>query len=554
MDALMKFSSAKYYVQKYKDTCTIDVDKEIYETFSKKKRKFFRKDGHNQLVDEQEYLDKFANQLYSVELYRETITLDDSDDKVSIKHYDFRKLRMCGVHYFVKKQSVSYLTYNKKTKMLYVGLHHNKKRLKGSIAVNPWNPHTIPTFFSTLVNRLKNLSDDYQADYDKIIKTFFGIIYGEPIKVTDDNGRYQFRELLLLKHFKENNIKYPNNYLVFYNTHPLPKLVEIRKGGNNLITAIQKKHNLHGKKFNRILHNVTNLNFTHIEFLRNIIDDKQIKNLPDHVLTELIQSDDYVGISRGYMEYLKKITTPTEKQNIFNCYMSQVGNRMRLYTFIDHIKFYVSLRVRYNEDVKWSANNISSFNAEHVDFSTRIKKRKEGVWDRKYSEGFMGCFDTQIISPQGGVYYPVVLTKDREYTQESNIQSNCVKTYVQSMCVIISLREGSDTSKERATIEYKLFIEDGKMLVKRGQTLGRFNKPLHESWAYPVEELDNIINKAITKFNLEDFKLIKTTNNGSNEFNIIKNDLGRLQIENKDINTNDISDDMYFELNLELEL
>ena len=64
--------------------------------------------------------------------------------------------------------------------------------------------------------------------------------------------------------------------MVFYNTHPLPKLVEIRKGGNNLITAIQKKHNLHGKKFNRILHNVTNLNFTHIILIHEKLPKKYI--------------------------------------------------------------------------------------------------------------------------------------------------------------------------------------------------------------------------------------------------------------------------------------
>ena len=75
----------------------------------------------------------------------------------------------------------------------------------------------------------------------------------------------------------------------------------------------------------------------------------------------------------------------------------------------------------------------------------------------------------------------------------------------------MSLRSGSTTSKERATIEYRLKINDGKIIAERKQTLGRFNKPLNESWMAPIEELDNQVERAINKFNVEDYTFTRTT-------------------------------------------
>jgi hypothetical protein len=99
------------------------------------------------------------------------------------------------------------------------------------------------------------------------------------------------------------------------------------------------------------------------------------------------------------------------------------------------------------------------------------------------------------------MYFPVVLKTSNEYNMESFVQNNCVKGYVnRAESFIISLRRGDSLeSKDRATIEYKINQQNDKILFKRVQTLGRFNKKLTDDWNEPISKLDNIINKLLNK-------------------------------------------------------
>jgi hypothetical protein len=73
-----------------------------------------------------------------------------------------------------------------------------------------------------------------------------------------------------------------------------------------------------------------------------------------------------------------------------------------------------------------------------------------------------------------------------------------VKGYVnRAGSFIVSLRNGSLDSKERATIEYRINLENDKVRLKRVQTLGRFNAHLDESWNRPLVLLDIRIEKLV---------------------------------------------------------
>ena len=64
-----------------------------------------------------------------------------------------------------------------------------------------------------------------------------------------------------------------------------------------------------------------------------------------------------------------------------------------------------------------------------------------------------------------------------KYNQESALQSNCVKTYIGKVgSIIISLRDGSNDSNTRATIEYKLTIENKKIKIGFFTTLKTSSK------------------------------------------------------------------------------
>jgi hypothetical protein len=87
----------------------------------------------------------------------------------------------------------------------------------------------------------------------------------------------------------------------------------------------------------------------------------------------------------------------------------------------------------------------------------------------------------------------VLLTNTEQYNEESAHQNNCVRTYIeQANCFIISLREGSVNSKERATVEFRYFKGSTPLNV---QALGRFNETLNSNWNYALEEIGNRIKR-----------------------------------------------------------
>lgn len=517
MVTLQKYSKTNHSARKFLDYSTLDVDREIHKSFTNKKKLFFRPDGNLKQVPEELYLKLYGDKLYHIILFRKTVVLEKDDDKVSIRIYNYDKERRQGVSYFIKKQNVMYFTYNKKKKILYVGNVTNRKKIRDTIAVNPWNPYTIQDFFNKLkinVGDIINGDEDREIIFFDICQQFFEEVYGQPIKITNEQGKFIPRELLLVKFFNDRNIKYPNNFLSFYKQHPQPNLKDLKKGGNSLVGYVQKQYKLEGKKYNRLLHQVERFNPTAVEFLRNFVTEKEIKNLDDNVLINILNTEQWISIDEKILTLFLNVLTIKEKRNVFNVFISFCNefNGYYTHTLIDHIKFYLTLKLRYKEDITWNSKTKQEFADEHVDYSNRVSIYKNGIWDRTYSEDFINEIEKELISPQGGVYYPIVFTQQNHYYDESNIQSNCVKTYVQNTnCFIVSLRLGGPSSKERATIEYRLNSQDGKIFAKRKQTLGRFNKLLNESWVMPIEELDNQVERAMKKFKLDDYTFTKTT-------------------------------------------
>ena len=74
---------------------------------------------------------------------------------------------------------------------------------------------------------------------------------------------------------------------------------------------------------------------------------------------------------------------------------------------------------------------------------------------------------------------------------ESLIQSNCVRTYInRAPSLIISLRKNTIDSNNRATIEFRINIINDKIILRRVQTLGRFNSKLGNDWDDAIRLLD----------------------------------------------------------------
>ena len=542
MEPLLKNVFEEFHCRKFYDHCDIQRDFDLAKSIKndgKKKRYFFRPDGRLNTIDKETYLENYGNKLWNIHHNRVTLVLEDNEDKVSIKAYFYIKYRTEGKHYFVTNKRVEFLTFNKKSKIVYVGIKYNKGK-QSYVRSNAWNG-MINDFFSRLSALCKtHFPNDGEGMFINYSNVFFNKVFGYEKNISE-NGKFNPTNLLITNYLTLHNVVVPNNYLAFFNNGETMTMKELRKSHLNLIEAAEKKYGLSGKKFHRILHLVNCINSNLINFVQNIVSPKYLKSRPDDEILGLFQYRDYFDV-RNYTRLLNRHITDKERNNVYTCLVNAVMNGGSVYTFMDHIKFYLTLKLRYNEDVIWRSKTNSEFTVEHIEYSNKIALHRDGEWNRIYSQRFFDGVGKEIATPQGGVYYPILFTKQYEYFDESEHQSNCVKTYHKNVhCFIISLREGSSESKERATIEYRWNYSNSKF--ERKQSLGRFNKNLDSKWNFALEELDNQVMLAVKHFKFEDFKMTKTTQTETIKYNVVKNSMSEYRLlQDGIINTNDNSE------------
>jgi hypothetical protein len=250
-------------------------------------------------------------------------------------------------------------------------------------------------------------------------------------------------------------------------------------------------HNLKGDKVRKALHQVLTFqgsecfNWACRFFGYDYIISKDV-----NLIKTLFESTHY----SYYLGVADELLTKKEKDNCFMIFKLCLIGEVDTNTFNDHLN--MIQRVRKFEDFKWGSNTWNTFSEEHYVLSEKLGFYTKGDYRRIYNEDFVEQSQLPIIS--NGVYYPILLRTSKEYNVESFVQSNCVKGYVNKAdSLIISLRKGSEDSKERGTIEYKIFELNKKIMLRRVQTLGRFNQRLNEEWDEVIQLLDSNIERLI---------------------------------------------------------
>jgi hypothetical protein len=214
-----------------------------------------------------------------------------------------------------------------------------------------------------------------------------------------------------------------------------------------------------------------------------------------------------------FPEGLNQMMSGEEKRRVYNTLKQVVVyNNIDGWTFNDHLRLYNELK-NYGENVKWMCGKGGKdFREEHLDWSDKLQYYKRGYYERFYPEYL---YD-KITKPIDG-YYPLILNNTTNYNEESATQNNCVKTYIgRPSSFIISLRKGSIEGDDRATIEYRIKMVDGKIDAQRVQTLGKYNSRLTEEWDNVLLKLDNIVLSSIKDKRFETPSITKKCMNGVN--------------------------------------
>jgi hypothetical protein len=463
---------------------------------------------------EEEFVTRFADQLYSVTRNNVTIVVERDGDKVAIKLFWGYKHRRPGVVWFKTIKHVEFISVNTKTGDVYVGgidNYHLKRKSKKRINRNYFIGEPLNNLSLSIRNCIRRVDSNLDVDCtQEALEVFIQTI--DPI---DNFGVLTNNQRLFKFYLNKRGVKFPNNFHIYTNEWFGPEIKKIlKKTDNRMVDAVMVRNELSGKQIKKALHNCEGLNLAMLTLARNMFNDDWVNQDYELILGCLNSNINYYPLPVDFKEFV----TNEELKRVFKLFRHVViHGTLDAHTFYDHMRFYCDLKL-YEPNIKWmsSDDDKSDFRGEHLDWVDKLQSYKEGTYYRKYPD-----YSYQVISEpieHGEVlYYPVLLDNSKSYNQESAIQSNCVKTYI-GKCgsMIVSLRQGGVDSEVRATIEYKLsYTFVGKIIhVDRVQSLGRFNKKLTEEWDDVLFKLDRRMLYYVKDENFDTVKIKKVHKSG----------------------------------------
>jgi len=482
---------------------------------------------------EETLIKNYGNTTCECYIRRTTIVVEKYDDKVSIKLFDFTKRRGFGKKYFKKSPNCIYLTYNKKTNDLFYGTT-TKIRHKRSSTIKRNRFESVLRFYAALHTTCENLKSYYYSQVDPICsdEIIHNVISAKTLswnKFISEIDSEFFKENCYLgegeKFFKyyltKRNIKYPDNFEHYMELNRVDSRL-LKKTGRNLVDATMLKYGLNGKKIKRVLHSINSKIYTYaIDTFSKTFGKDILKKITDNQLKKLLESSYYgINLDSYGLKYFIENSSKKEYDNFFKILITEhiENGAIDAATLLDHLRFYQFLKDDMETDVEWKSYDLKTFRVEHVDYSTEYSKLKNVLSvNRKYGEKFKQSVN-EVFECNGQQYYPFLLEENKDYILESVVQSNCVRTYVESPSMIISFRIGSPDSDNRASLEYRLTKRNNRLRLNRVQSKVRFNQPLPNELEIACEMFDGYLNGIMDEF--ETPKLIKERFYGNEELSL----------------------------------
>jgi len=480
---------------------------------TKKHPLFVHKQTHR---DEEEFVTRFADQMYAVTRSNTTVVLERDGDKVALKLFWGYKHRRPGVVWFNTIKNFEFISVNTKTGDVYVGgidNYHLKRKSKKRIRRNYFINEPLNHLGISIRNCITRVvgSDSPEVDCVKEVMS----IFIETIDPIDNFGELTNNQRLFKFHLNKRGVKFPNNFHIYANEWFGPNIKKLlKKTDNRMVDAVMLHRELSGKQIKKALHNCDDLNIGMLNWARNTFNDDWVNQDYELILGCLNSIITYYPTQENF----KQFVTNEELKRVYRLFRHAIiYGTLDAYTFYDHIRFYCELKL-FEPNIKWmsSDDNKSDFRYEHLDWVEKLQSYKEGVYYRKYPE-YSYQVITEPIEHDGEVYYPVLLDNSKNYNEESATQSNCVKTYIgKSSSMIVSLRKGGIDSDVRATIEYKLTqaLVTKTIHIDRVQSLGRFNQKLTEEWDDVLFKLDRRMLYYVKDENFDTVKIKKVHKSG----------------------------------------
>lgn len=503
MEKLYEFNILSYRTILYKDYCELYDDDLLGNHQSDLSMLNFLEmtdfDYDKTLLDEESYVENYNNLCSDLMFQRSSLYVQKNEDKISIKFFVYSKTRLAGKKFFKKKTICHFITYNFKQNSLYTGFiqnYHLKRKFKKEFGKNLWYKKPIQTFIKMWVNYIKEMRLNYADKTEQSSKEVNEAMTLFLSNISDvDMSINGYDNIIYKRYLDYTGVKVPNNWIYFKKSFPQITKKIFKKYNFKFVDAFMGLNDLYGDKVKRVLHNVTSTDGVEsLKFGIKFFGQDFILSQPDQFIKELIESSTLIN----WEDYLNQLQlnlndfTKTEVKYCFQIFKLVIRGEINFNSFVDHLTYKTRLK-NYNP-VMWKSKDYGSFSEEHYIWSEKISEINNTQYNRFYYEPFKKYIETPIDE-----YYPILLSDHKEYVTESFDQSNCVRTYTDKPdSMIISIRKGCNTSRDRSTIEYKIKKYDENLVIKRVQSLGRFNNKLDPTWDEVLKTLDDRINNSLT--------------------------------------------------------
>jgi hypothetical protein len=499
----------KNILKNFKNTCPIKLPKELNKS---KYGRFIPLNEEN--ISEEDAKKYYTDKTKALTIIQSSVSVVREGSKVSIRFSRTERIRVVGATFFKVRRVYKFVTYNLKTKNFYYGniRRKNKKLLNKKIRCNFFS-HLFLTDIKFLIRKNFNSFDlkildwkelisadtEYRTKGDETSMTALKIFSYEIYKYNKIMFNYKsnFLEDELFKlYLQDNGIAYPDAISQYVNIF-FPKKILLKH--KNIVHSIIKINELKGRYIRKILNQGENINIKNLLEIYHNFGVDYFNNIRESFFSNLheMRDDTLFKVSDFKTNVNNYNLTLVDKKRIVNLINSD--SSMSWGIIKNHLSMIKELE-KYNHKFKMRFINRDSFNNEHYELTELLSKYTEGIITRVYGDKFKDTIEEPIMGLMVD-FYPVLLTTSAQYNDESQVQSNCVITYLDiAKSIIVSLREGSSNSNNRITVEYLI----RKNSLERIQTRGRFNCEVGEMWKTPLEILDN---RMELSYKTKEFKL-----------------------------------------------
>jgi len=501
-ELLTKFKHEEYWTEEYEKFNSLPRDNENTNLFNVGTRdnpdlvmyKF--KKNHNNLTDEEWRklcFSPFVNtQVRRVTIVVEKVVEDNITKKVRISNYTIVKGRKCGAKYFWKQRNITHVTFDLINNNIYrttttqIGRKRTTNVLKNPFKYWKLDPFNLLNIESNLnlserqptKNLNKLIKNPQYWDTRNKIQSGLNSCFRELVNElsTDDklfNVSLTQKESVLdiasTWFCKVRGIKNPDRWMYYFKNN-YPGIKPLRKRDNNLIQTILREEGIYSKFAVKLFNTYKDISVMSYGLMKEALGIQLIQELNP----ELLRQKYHLGWQLNL-----DLSLP-EKRNfvsILNSLLdSEIGAERDIGMIIsdivsDHLGRLKPRLKREGIKVKLKAKTYEEFIQEHREWTDLVDEiNKSTIITHIYKKDFLNYIQ-QPITIDGVKMTPVVLRDTYEYRDESYVQSNCVKTYIEhkDTCVI-SLRDEND---KRITNEFIPMGKDKKMVNVQSRT--RFN-------------------------------------------------------------------------------